>query len=439
MAELNLIESQSICEGQSVALESLNEGDAYQWFVVEGASMVAIDGATSSSLNVTESGEYAVEIFLGDCSSVSEQVAVNVTPQHSVSLNSPELISICQGESFLLESTVASLSDPITLYEWIKDGVVVQSGLGPNLIVEEPGDYVVLVVAGVCEVTSSPVSVEILESPNSEITSDVGSLICTGETATLSSTAIGDSFQWTYNGMTLDGANGPEIIANLAGVYSLTVSLGECSSTNIYGLEIVDPPMISTTLSNEINICEGESVTLSVDGLAESFEWFKDGNSINIFDTEVTVSDEATYTVIANTGSCVGAPISFEIEVTDLPMAEILALNNNVLCPGGEIVLTVDTDAEEFAWADATGVFIATNQSTLIVDEDNFIGGGIVVVASNGDCDIISEEVIIEFGEAPNISLQGPNNSALCIGDSFTFNVDPVSYTHLTLPTILLV
>ncbi len=424
VAVLNIIEEQNICEGQSVILESVNEGDAYKWLVVEGSSMTAIDGATEASFSVSASGEYAVEIFLGDCSSVSEQVAINVIPQHTVSLNATTDLNFCEGESFLLTPTVESLSEPVTSYDWIKDGNIIQSGLEPDLMVDEAGDYTLLVTAGVCEVASPAVSVAVLESPSSEIASDRGNFICEGELANLTASTGGDSYQWSYNGVILNNATEPTLVANLDGLYSLTVNLGECSSTDEFALEIIEAPMLSTSLSENINICEGESVTLMVDGVAESFEWFKDGSSINIFDTEVTVSEEATYTLMAANGNCAATPISFDVEITDLPSVEILPVENNVLCPGGEIVLSVNTDAEEFAWADATGSVIATNQSTLIVDENNFIGGSIVVVASNGDCDIISEAVFIELGETPNINLQGPTNTNLCMGDAFTFSVD---------------
>ena len=425
IAALNILEEQNVCEGQSVVLESVNEGDAYQWLLIEGVNMTAIDGATSPSFTVTESGEYAIEIFLGDCSSISEQVAINVTPLHTVSLNTTEPVSFCEGESFLIEATVASLTEPVTSYDWFRDGTLVQSGLDSNLSVNESGEYVLLVISGVCEVTSSSLSVEVLEAPISEITSVAGNAICAGESTTLSSLSLGDSYQWSFNGVVLDGANEQDLVANLAGVYTLTVGLGTCtSSSEDFILDFIAAPSISTTLSNDINICEGESVTLIVEGEAESFEWFKDGVSVNIFDNEIIVSDEATYTLMAANGNCEAEPISFEIGITDLPTVEILPIENNVLCPGEEITLTVNTDAGEFTWFSPDGVALATNQQSIIIDTDDALGG-FIVLASNGNCSSESDIVNLFPGEAPNINLQGPADSNLCEGDSFTFNVEP--------------
>ena len=423
-AILNFDETQILCEGESLVLESVEEGDSYAWSIQDFGGFTTIDGETSSSLTVTDTGIYRVEVAVGGCVSNSEAVGVVFSEVPEVSLNAITAVSFCQGETFVIESSLEPITDPIIAYDWRRDGELIQSSLETNLTVSEAGSYTLTARTETCEASTESLDIEVLPAVESIILSSAQSMICNGESTMLSSEFEAETYQWFYNGVVLDGADEATLLANLAGEYSLVVRIGDCiSDSEIFTLEIVDAPSISTTLLNNVNICEGESVTLSASGEAESFEWFKDGTSINIFDNEITVSDAATYTLMAANGDCAADPISFEVGLTALPMVEILPLANNILCSDGSISLTVNTDAENFVWTAPDGTSFGMNQTTVVISDESMIGN-IVVESINGEC-VSFDNILIEAGEVPNVTLQGPGNTNLCVGDSFTFSVDP--------------
>jgi len=369
IAELNFETLQTICSGDSIILESVNEATAYQWFELVNGIATEIVGETDSQLTVRDNGVFLVELNNGSCSAMSDDVAVNVSMIPSISLNTTESVNLCEGETLLVEPIITANTEPITLFEWFLDGALAQSANTPGIEITQTGVYELIGSTAFCQTSAESVSVVFDESPISEIVSSTDFNICNGETINLSSLNTADEYQWSFNGIELSGATSPNLIANLPGVYSLDVGIGDCTANSSITIQLTEAPTISTEMDANLDVCEGESVTLVVMGNAENVEWFKDGVSINIFDNEVTVSDAATYTLMASNGSCQAEPISFEVSITELPTVEIEPVNTNVLCPDGEITLTANTNADEFVWVLPTGESVAQNQETLVVSD----------------------------------------------------------------------
>ena len=406
-----------IPQGTTVSLSLTTDADVIQWF--RNGSLIDV----ANGITATSEGTYQAIVYKGPHSLTLDPIEIVFGEAPDVVVSPSTNISLCSGDT---EELV--VSEGADTYEWFLDGAPFSSGSNA-ITADAAGTYTVVASLNGCDATSEEIIVTQGESPSSVIVSDVGTSLCNGESAILSSQPLGDQYSWIFNGAFLTGQNSSELLADEAGEYRLTVHLGNCITTSEpFILEFIEAPSISTTQSNNIEICEGEEVTLSVDGDAESFEWFKDGASINIFSNEITVSDAATYTLMAANGDCSAAPIAFEIEVTALPMVEILPVTSNVLCPGGEISLTVNTDAEQFSWTAPDGTLFGINQTTVVIDSNNIFLGGFTVFGTNGNCSSF-DDVIIEAGEVPEITLQGPTNTNLCAGDFYTLSVEP-GFSH---------
>ena len=123
-----------ICEGESATLEALGAAGSVQWYL-DG---VAIEGATSSIYEATESGGYTVSIFPAQCPNFELNNGVPV----NINVNPNPTPEIEQGLGTFLSVT----GGPYASYEWYQDGVLLE---GPEFEGESidagDGNYYVVV------------------------------------------------------------------------------------------------------------------------------------------------------------------------------------------------------------------------------------------------------------------------------------------------------
>jgi glucose/arabinose dehydrogenase len=116
----------SYCSGSSTTLNALyGTGLTYQW----QKDAVMIDGAISSSLEVTEPGVYNVVVGNGPgCSSSSTAIVVTEipTPTPIISGNN----TVCAGEPIVYEVPLVANAT----YEWTITGGVITAGQGTNVV-----------------------------------------------------------------------------------------------------------------------------------------------------------------------------------------------------------------------------------------------------------------------------------------------------------------
>lgn len=168
---INVEGSTTLCPGEIVTM-SVPEGESYTWS----------NGETTQSISVTEAGNYSVIVWNdAECASLSDNVIVSVVTEES-----PEIAIVgedifCQGGSAVLTST------PAQSYLW-SNGLTTQS-----IVVDTPGDYVVL-VEGQCsgvEYSSESVHIEVLAAP-----APVAADVTIGAPGTATMTASGDNLEW---------------------------------------------------------------------------------------------------------------------------------------------------------------------------------------------------------------------------------------------------
>ena len=201
----------TFCRGREVILEAPSGFATYQWS----------NGANTSTIIVTESGEYTVAVSneLGCQSKVSNAVVVNVlqlpeTPEIVVN----GTLSFCTGEARQLQAPAG-----YTAYEW-------STGATSNTIeVRESGAYKVKVTNenGCSSEWSAEVIVDVLPTPDTPlITSETGTFtFCNGEGLTLLAPAGYAQYKWST------GETTPVVRVNESGSYSVVVTNSEgCTS-----------------------------------------------------------------------------------------------------------------------------------------------------------------------------------------------------------------
>ncbi|WP_111706340.1 T9SS type B sorting domain-containing protein [Lutibacter citreus] len=431
-------DSELTCSTTSVTL------DAGSSIVQETASYLWSTGATTSTINVEEPGDYSVTVTDSEngCDATSEVFIV------TEDIKEPEIV--ITGDSELTCSTTSVTLDAgsstvqgTASYLWSTGETTL------TIDVTEPGDYSVTVtdLANGCDATSEVFAVtEDIKEPEVVITGD-SELTCLITSVTLdasSSTVQGAaSYLWST------GATTSTINVEEPGDYSVTVTDSEngCSSTSdifkvSQDIEVVDAKITGdselTCLVTNVTLDAGSSI---VQGTA-SYLWSTGAitSTINVIepgDYSVTVTDldngcDATSEVFAVTEDII------EPEVVITGDSELTCSTTSVTLDAGSS--TVQGTAG-YLWN--TGAITATidvtepgDYSVTVTDLDNGCSNTSEIVeitqnltGVNEKANICDELTDVKFGEILTVNLNDYLSSAednigtwVSIGNEFSLN-----------------
>ncbi len=193
----------TVCAGTPVTLVA-SPGSSYLWS----------NGATTQGVNVTAGGPITVTVTnASGCTGTSAPISVTVLPVPNATINAGGPLTFCQGGSVNLTATGG------TSYIW---------STGANtaaLSANASGIYVVTVTAANGCTDSEQATVTVNAVPSANVVMDGNSVLCPGETLTLSA-APGNTYAWTT------GASTSEITVSTAGTYGVVVTSANGCSAN---------------------------------------------------------------------------------------------------------------------------------------------------------------------------------------------------------------
>lgn len=440
-----------LCDGGSTTLEVYNVDNAetyrYNWY--RNTSPFTSSG-NGSSITVTESGYYVVELDYGSTCSGSANtqslsIEVQIGSSVGLALNIPPKTELCSGES--VPPLEANMNYPDLYYTWYKDGNIVQpTTLGAYTYAIDtndatfPGEYSVKIQGdGICTETSN--SVSITNAGIFTVTRDnpANMVILPGATANLavSSDAAAVSYQWYKDNTALTGETNANLLANATGVYYAEVTLtgGACTSATKKSEEttVVNPDSFEIQLdySTAYSECTNTSIVLEVsridallsDGsktdvtsdLINSFtyQWQRDGSNISENNHNISLTgtnENGSYRLL-------GTLDSFNVTSNELPVRLLtnetltISATGTVICNTDDsITITTDTDltGENFSWLkDGTDQNITS--SSLLA---NAPGTYQLSIEKNG-CTLRSNEVTISPLDDSLIALSTANSEVV--------------------------
>ncbi len=356
-----------ICSGEMTILSVSETFNAYAWS----------NGQNGNDISVSESGTYTVTVTNNEgCTGTAETtVIVNALP--TVDIAGSE--SFCEGES-----TQLSVSDAFEKYIW-------SNGNTSNIItVNQKGTYAVTVTDSNGCTATDEIAVESNALPIPNIEGELA--FCENESTTLS---VADSFasiEWS------NGMDSPSINIETGGTYSVTVTNADgCTGTDAVMVVQNDAPQ--PQISGDLAICEGESSTLSVPAIYESYLW-SDGSS-NPF---ITVSESGVYSItVSDANGCIGTAEATFV-VYDNPNPTISG--STTFCTGGSTTLDAGNGFVEYLWS--------TGETTQIISVNMADTYSVIVVDENG-CE---GSASIEVSESGELMLQIAGENAICDGES---------------------
>ena len=221
----------------------------------------------------------------------------------------PAPVTICTGQTIQLTATPS----PGATFDWKKSGVSFQSGANAFADITTPDSYTVTATSevGACTITSAALAVanNVAGYPADPAIGS-NSPVCVGSDLALTTAAVaGGTYQWSGpNGFTSTAQNPsvPGVKSLNAGLYSLRVAIGPCSSNTISKtLDVAIVPVPGISSSSLGAACQGATVSLSiVNTPGYTYQWLKNAVAIAGQTTNVVaVTQEGDYSVIATRSS----------------------------------------------------------------------------------------------------------------------------------------
>jgi gliding motility-associated-like protein len=420
----------------SYVIDPMEDGPSFQWS----------DGSSGPTLEVTESGTYAVTISNG-CTSASDSIEVTVTGNYTPVDLGPPVVEICIGDSYTI-----SLDPDLAEYTW-HDG-----SHDTEYTITSSGTYSVTLDDG-CLLTSDEITVEVLNEP---VPFDLGDdfYLCVDDEFQFSlDPQLGD-FTWQ------DNSTSPTFIVTEAGTYAVTISniCGmESDEINIYDLQA---PIVDIG-PDEYVLCSGSILEIEEDPQMGSITW-QDGSAqpnieisqpglyaVTITNICGTDNDQMLVTVLSPPTADLGPDIqmcegdTLQLSAQNIPGTYLsgtysLTVSNDCgvvtdtievdyhslvippdfgpdvsLCPGESIVLYADNPTASYLWQDqstADSLFVTTS-GTYSVQVSSFCGTASDTINVNVNAD------------PPQVNL--PAQLSLCHGETITLDAAIVGVNYL--------
>ncbi|MCS6917197.1 MAG: T9SS type A sorting domain-containing protein [Chitinophagales bacterium] len=335
------------CTGGFVVLSVSQPFASYQWS----------NGATTQSITVTTSGTYSCTVTnAGGCTGTSNSITVSVVS----SLDKPVIVS-STGTNAWCETAGAFLSTTATgySYQWSQGSTNLAGATNINYTPTASGTYKVQITdnAG-CTKKSDGFSVTINKNPNPTITVTGGTVICHGQTTTLSANKDYASYLWST------GATTKSIVVGSLGTtsYSLTVTdANSCtgSTTSPTTVTVHPKPVATITASGPLSFCDGGSVTLTSNS-ASSYKWSNGKTTQSI---EVTASGTFSVT-ITDANGCKDTSDAVTVTEWILPEPTVTLTGPATYCSSSPSTLSTIFGSYSYQWQKgSSNVAGATNRT----------------------------------------------------------------------------
>ncbi len=422
-----------LCSGETVDLVAniVGMGLTYTWYkdgAVVAGPLVDDDTYTVDASSPGFEGDYEVEIFgPGACLERSAAVTITNAGDFTVTRDNPATVIILPGQTEILSVTTDATSPT---FQWYRDGNPVSGETAASITVDETetGTYFcrVSLSGGACASTSIdsdttsaivPASFEAIvdyASPYSACTNtsivlqvETINAIDGGGNATdvTAQVASSISYQWELNSSPVSGATAANIsLADISenGDYHIDATIGSYNfSSNTLPVELLTSEVLTISSTSLISCSSSEDITISTttDLSGETFDWFRDGQNLNVSDTELTVTSPGTYQLVLQRNGC---PLnSNEIVIAPLdPSLISLDPSDTVIFPEGSSRTVTASGGDSYRWYNSDNVEIGNTSSMTFTEEGSF-----TVVATIGNCDVVRTLTVeyLDTFRVPNV------------------------------------
>ncbi len=365
----------SLCIGETLVIEAGTAGNGYVY--------LWNDSSTASDITVSNSGTYSVSASIQQCVA-HDSITVQFHPQPQVNLGVDT--GVCPSDQVLLDAGQTNGS-----YNW-NGGAQSQT-----LTVQNPGSYAVTITENGC---SGSDTVEVFHHtvPVVNLGSDID--LCDGNATILNAGNPGSTYQWSIGDLT------QQVNVNTPGLYTVHVHNGFCASKDSVLVTVHSNPIVN--LGPDTTICDGNSMSISLDSTAGSYLWNFGSSS-----SSTTMNSSGAYSVtITDNNGCQGSD-TVNILVTPLPEIQITA--DTFVCEGSSLQLNA-AGGTQYSWS-SSHQLSNPNVSNPLASPTSPTTFWVTVETSSGCIDSIS--VSVDIHHFPQIELG--EDVSICAGALFSF------------------
>lgn len=333
----------------------------------------------------------------GDVVTEIDEVTVTRTGSFTVDLGGDQ--ELCDAQSYDITAEITG-GDPLDATFLWSTGETTQT-----ITVTASGTYTVEVTIGTCTITASVV-INFNELPLIELGDNIET--CFYEPVVLDASPSNynpadATYEWTLDGVLLAGETNPTLNATQYGVYSVTVSVGGCSSTD----EItISQQQLQVFLGEDFSSCFEIPVTLTAEAIdydptLATYEWSLNG-TILAGETNQTlnIAQPGTYSVTATVGSC----ITTDSVAVSLGSIEVTLTEDFQTCFESTVVLEAELSIQNpeatYEWSLDGTIIAGEINSTVVITEI----GTYTVIATVGSCSA-SASVTVSYRDDLEVSL----------------------------------
>jgi gliding motility-associated-like protein len=354
--------SPAICSGASTPLTASVTGGnppyVYSWST----------GSSANSITASTIGTYSVTVSDNTTGCAAITQTATVTAAATPAAPTIAGTTICAGNTATLTATA-----PGGTYQWYDaptGGNLFGTGVSYTTpVLTANTTYYVQTTVSSCPSSRTAVTVSVTAGPAAPTAASA--IICAGNTATLTATAPGGSYQW------YDAASGGNLLASSAGfttpvlnsntTYYVQTTVSGCTGSRTpVTVSVNSAPATPTVLG--ATICAGNSTSLTATAPGGSYQWFDAASGGNLLASNATynspvLNSSATYYVQTTVSGCTGSRAAVTVTVTPTPSAP--TLSGTAICAGNSTSLSATAPGGTYQWYDAaTGGNLLTTGST---------------------------------------------------------------------------
>jgi hypothetical protein len=303
---------------------------------------------------------------------------------------------LCQGQTLQLTASAA----PGSIFQWAGPESFRSTQQNPSVAsVQERnrGMYSVVAILGNCTSRAYVTEVEIYPTPP-PIAATANGPLCARQTLHLQATTVpGATYQWSGPGGFTHFSQNPvleDVKSEQAGTYSVSASVGACSTQTASVTVEVLPAPGSIFAGNNGPVCSGETLSLSATLVSGAvYEWRGPGGFVSSIPQPalrgITPEQSGAYSVIVRLGAC-AAPLAVT-EVRVLPAPSGLAAGSNApVCADETLSFTATTfSGASYQWIGPMG-YTSSQQNPVIPNVVTEMSGVYSVIANIGPCTAIA-------------------------------------------------
>jgi gliding motility-associated-like protein len=316
------------------------------------------NGSTDSTIKITQSGQYWVKVFVGDCYAVD---TINVMVRSLSQFTLGNDTAICGNQPYILQPQPAYAS---ANYLWNTNAAT------QTIVAANPGLYWLRLTNQFgCKYRDS-INISFKTLPSFNLGSDTA--LCAGQTLQLRANVAANNYLWNT------GATAQQITTGNTGWYWCDATLNRCTYRD--SIYVLFKPLPNVNLGSDTTLCEDVTYPLNVTNPSATYIWQDGSNTPNY-----SITQPGTYRVKVTMNGCEKS----DTVVIKYDLKPRVNLGPDlVYCKGMQIALKPEIQyAQSLSWQNGSTapVYIATQE-------------GIYSITAINDCGDKSDSIEITKG-----------------------------------------